>query len=368
MADEIYIVNPKTKEPCKVRPVAFSDIGIKERNDLQEWIIRHPAMLGEELLVITSEFDRFDKSKNRLDVLAFDQNGLLVVIELKLDANRTLADLQAIRYAAFCSTMTIDDIIELYMSFHDISLDDARTKICEFVKKEELPDLTNHPRIILAAGIIDDQELTSSVLWLRKVGVDISCVELTPYKLPNDSQIILVPKVIIPIPEAKEYVVAVERKEAKQAIQNRELTEIERVGQAIVDGFDKFETGFEVSSGRMRSGYMQVRLHHSWIHYEWLLQKRKSQLEVVLHFESSDIEENKRLVEKLLPHEKEIKKDIPWEFVAGTFGKKWARVGFCISLPESGFTIEIAPEAARVMKILIERTFHLVEPFVKGKQ
>jgi len=69
-------------------------------------------MLGEELLVITSEFSRFDKSNKRLDVLALDKFGTIVIIELKLTAEGSHADLQAIRYAAFCSTMTMANIID----------------------------------------------------------------------------------------------------------------------------------------------------------------------------------------------------------------------------------------------------------------
>jgi RecB family endonuclease NucS len=50
--------------------------------------------LGERLLVITNEFDEFDQSNNRLDILALDENKKLVVIELKRDASGSLADLE----------------------------------------------------------------------------------------------------------------------------------------------------------------------------------------------------------------------------------------------------------------------------------
>ena len=58
MSDSIYLVDPATKQPYAVTPVSFWQIGLKERSDLQEWILKHPRILGEELLVITSEFDR----------------------------------------------------------------------------------------------------------------------------------------------------------------------------------------------------------------------------------------------------------------------------------------------------------------------
>jgi hypothetical protein len=196
-----YIFRVNLGEPEKIQPVSFATIGINERNNLEAWVVGHPDLLEENLLIITTEFDRFESSNKRLDILALDSDGFLVIIELKLDISKTLADLQAIRYAAFCSTMTMTDVIGELAKFEEITGEDAETKIRDFLKVDELPELGNRPRIILAAGSIEDQELTASVLWLRNFGVDISCVELTPYKLKES--IGLVPRTIIPIPEGR---------------------------------------------------------------------------------------------------------------------------------------------------------------------
>ena len=77
MREPIYIIDPMTKQPKRVEPVSFQEIGIKERSDLEEWVINHPDILGEKLLVITSEFSGFDKSSKRLDILALDEDGVL---------------------------------------------------------------------------------------------------------------------------------------------------------------------------------------------------------------------------------------------------------------------------------------------------
>lgn len=39
---------------------------------------------GEELLIIQKEFDGFDDTRERLDLLALDKDGNLVIIENKL--------------------------------------------------------------------------------------------------------------------------------------------------------------------------------------------------------------------------------------------------------------------------------------------
>lgn len=344
--------------------MSFSDIGIKERKDLQEWIIAHPELLGEDLLVITSEFDRFDKSNRRLDILALDTDGVLVVIELKLDASRSLADQQAIRYAAFCSTMIMENLVVLFAGSKGFTEEEASTKICEFLDLDDLPELNNRPRIILAAGSFKDQELTSCVLWLRNFGIDISCVELTPYLLTAFNRVILVPRIIIPLPEAKDIQIRAERKEAHQVQQARQKIEFKKLWQAISSEFNKLGMQFQ-SSGESSGTYQQIRIENSQHHYEWYLNRRTRCLEVALHFESHDHPENSTLISLIRENETEIKKEMDLDFKA--LIKKWGQVAF--SLPYEGDfpTENIAPEAASIMKTLIDRTWPIIEPIVSGK-
>ena len=46
MADLIFVVDPESKEPIRVEPVSFSEIGVKERENLEQWVINHPELLG----------------------------------------------------------------------------------------------------------------------------------------------------------------------------------------------------------------------------------------------------------------------------------------------------------------------------------
>jgi hypothetical protein len=56
-----------------------------------------------------------------------------------------------------------------------------------------------------------NSEVISAVLWLRDFGVDIQCVKLSPY-IDSDKVLFVKPEVIIPLPEAKDYI---EKKEIK---------------------------------------------------------------------------------------------------------------------------------------------------------
>lgn len=56
---------------------------VMERRDMERWVMDHPELCGEDLLIITNEYDKFDKTRERLDLLALDRDGKIVVIELK---------------------------------------------------------------------------------------------------------------------------------------------------------------------------------------------------------------------------------------------------------------------------------------------
>lgn len=96
------------------KKTTFKESGILERQDLERWVENHPEILGEDLLALTPEYDRFDKTNERLSLLAIDKDGKLVVVELKKDDSGKSVEAQTIRYAACRSTRTLADIARLY--------------------------------------------------------------------------------------------------------------------------------------------------------------------------------------------------------------------------------------------------------------
>jgi hypothetical protein len=189
---------------------------IWERQHIEEWVRENPELLGEDLLIVSIEFDKFENSSDRLDVLALDRAGNLVVVELKRDAAAGYADLQAIRYAAMVSSMTIELLLPYYTAYrkryYDEALTDSEAKdqIIEFVESDSFAEFSNKPRIILCSEGFS-QEITATVLWLRYFDIDISCVKITPYRVGG--QVVIVPKVVIPLEEAKQYLIDIKRKE-----------------------------------------------------------------------------------------------------------------------------------------------------------
>lgn len=101
----MFLVNSTDKTTSEVKEISFREIGLRERNDLQEWIANNPIILGEELLIIQKEFDGFNDTNERLDLLALDKNGNLVVIENKLDDSGRNVVWQSLKYAGYCSSL-----------------------------------------------------------------------------------------------------------------------------------------------------------------------------------------------------------------------------------------------------------------------
>jgi alkylated DNA nucleotide flippase Atl1 len=208
-----------TGVPQPVEPARFSSLGAREVQHIEEWLKARPDLLGEELRIIASQLTGFDKTQDRPDVLALDREGKLVVIELKRDASGSGQDLQAIRYAAYASTFTADQIVALYRKYREVQHSEtlteaeARSQLEEFTGLDELDalDADPVPRIILVAQKFRPG-VTSTALWLSRnfEDFDVSCVRLTPYEV--DETLVLTSSVLIPLPEAADYEVRLQEK------------------------------------------------------------------------------------------------------------------------------------------------------------
>ena len=67
---KMFRINPEGRESEAITEVDFSRLGLQERRDIQEWIIANPSILGDDLLIVGKEFSDFDRTSERLDLLA----------------------------------------------------------------------------------------------------------------------------------------------------------------------------------------------------------------------------------------------------------------------------------------------------------
>ena len=204
----MFKVDIENKKLIKLMPTKFQTLNLKERYDIEEWIENSPDILGEELLIIAKELAL--PSGIRLDLLALDKEANLVIIELKRDDSGKNVEWQAIKYASYCSNFLKEDIFEYFAKYLQSSKEEAQSNIEEFID-EEIENLNEKQRIVLVSKEFHS-DVASAVLWLRDYEIDIECIRLTPY-LDGDGQLFITPDIIIPLPEAKDYIM---KKEAKQ--------------------------------------------------------------------------------------------------------------------------------------------------------
>jgi RecB family endonuclease NucS len=110
----MFLIDTQNKKAISLAKSTFSELKLSERYDLQEWIVGNPRILGENLLIIQKEFDGFSDTNERLDLLALDESGKLVIIENKLDDSGKDVVWQALKYVSYCATLTKSEICEIY--------------------------------------------------------------------------------------------------------------------------------------------------------------------------------------------------------------------------------------------------------------
>lgn len=210
----MYKVDILNKKLIELSTTSFSELGMKERFDIEEWIEKTPSILGENLLVIAKELTL--SSGRRLDLLCIDKEANLVIIELKRDDSGSEVEWQAIKYTSYCSSFTPDEIYQYYAAYLQISELDAQKKIEEFISAD-IENLNDKQRIILVSKEFNS-EVISAVLWLREYSIDIQCTRISPF-IDENKELFINAETIIPLPEAKDYIEKKEVKRIKSEIQ-----------------------------------------------------------------------------------------------------------------------------------------------------
>lgn len=182
-----HLVSVNGRHSELIAGTTMSALQLRESDHLEEWIISYPELVGEDLMILTSQFGRWESETNsareRPDILALDSAGQLVVIELKRSADRMI-HLQAITYAALASQFTLDMLAEVHADWlnarneEKVSTDSALRLMSEHVESDLDESLFQLPRLVLVAESFPDQVL-STVKWLDDVAspIDIECHE-----------------------------------------------------------------------------------------------------------------------------------------------------------------------------------------------
>lgn len=244
----MYLLNGK--QPVKIEDTTFTDIGWKE-SDIEEVLRKNADMIcsDEESLLIVGQQVR-DTKNGRSDLTAIDNEGNIVLIEIKRDkkdieARKEALEFQAIRYAASCATIKstdelIKNVFAPYVEKHKSEFNEhseltsteiAQRELSNFLDRNGVTSFNESQRIILVASDYDDQTL-SAVAWLNSNQVDIRCYRLWPTKIGD--QIFIHTDKILPVTEYDDFYVNVAdqpamTKGAKKDISRRSLPKIDKM-------------------------------------------------------------------------------------------------------------------------------------------
>lgn len=240
----VFSVDGSAATPAQ--PVSLAEAGLRERVDLQEWVIAHPQILGRAVLIVSVEFDQWrsaagDRERDRLDVLGLGDDGRLVVAELKRDRAPDTVQLQAVKYAALTSRFTEQTLVEHFQRFRalvgsPVDDDQAREILSAHVGGELDDQLLRKPRIVLVAGAFPPV-VTASVVWLTEMGLDITMQRVQAYRVHGDRLIVTVSQPF-PVPDIEDFTVSPQRAEARSHEESRrrvrEKSAVVRLTQARV--------------------------------------------------------------------------------------------------------------------------------------
>jgi hypothetical protein len=220
----MYLIDKNNNQIMPIDRKSFSELGFKERQNLQEWLAKYPSALGEELLIIQKEFSGFTETSERLDLLALDKQGNLVLIENKLDDTGKDVVWQALKYASYCSSLKKEQIKDVYQTYLNKNNKDetAEENLSEFFENIEYEEIQLNQgqaqRIILVAANFR-KEVTSTVLWLLNYKLRIQCFQVQPFQ--HNEQLFLDIEQIIPMKNAEDYIISVADK-TQEDINTRE--------------------------------------------------------------------------------------------------------------------------------------------------
>lgn len=296
----MFKINLDANRITRLEEKRFGDLNLRERNHLQEWIAHTPDALGEELLIIQKEFDGFEDTRERLDLLALDKEGRLVLIENKLDDTGRDVVWQAIKYAAYVSSLSKVQIADIFQQFLDRHQGggNAVERICEFVGEDEFEDVVlnsgNTQRIILIAANFR-REVTAAALWLMGHGIRTQCFTVKPFL--NGSDLFLDIRQIIPVPEATEFMIGIARKDSEERVTQENAKDRHKRRLAfwakLLEQIRNSDVKLYNNISPSRDHWLSAGCGVSGCHYSLIFGRDEARVE--LNFTRSSTEENKWL-------------------------------------------------------------------------
>ena len=213
-------------------------------NRLEKWLIEDISILSTDLAVLGSQvLTSFGK---KIDILAINSIGELIIIELKRDMTYREVISQTLDYATWVKDLDYDDLNNILNKFRTTGYTDIGEYFTSVFDKdsEEIDFNTDHKMLIVGSKIDDSTIRIIDYLSSEPYSVNINAVNFNYFK-DNDGKEFLAQSFIKPEGKITEESKSKKRKRAKSIITVLFENEKLQVGQkvylkpAIEQGIDK---------------------------------------------------------------------------------------------------------------------------------
>jgi hypothetical protein len=184
MSTEIKVWQISNKQ---IKPVEENSLAAEHlENELENWIVQSPDILGDDLLIIGRQ--RNIENVGQLDLLAVNSLGELSVVELKRDMAPREAVAQALDYASWLDSTSEAEILEIAEDYLQRALDEA---FAEHFKGSEMPVITpqNH-KILLVCSRLDASAERIINYLAQRYAVNMNAIFFRYAKLANGAEIL----------------------------------------------------------------------------------------------------------------------------------------------------------------------------------
>ncbi len=316
-----------------VQPTTFTQEGIHERRDLQRLLRESVDVIAPNTLVVAEEFSRWEGSSRRIDLLGIDGAANLVVIELKRTEEGDHMELQALRYAAMVSTMTFEDAVDTFGEYlrrrgRD---DDARLTLLDHLGWDDEGENAFNPQVRIVLASMDfDKEITSTVLWLNDTySLDIRCVRIRPYRFAD--RLLVDVQQIIPLPEAAEYRVQLQKKAQQERVAQADRGERHALRRAFwteLLAAARERTPLHANISPSQDSWVAAGSGRAGLSYQYVIRRHEGEVYLYIDRGKRAEAENQALFEALLTKKDTIEHAFggPLDWVA-TEGVRVRKVG-----------------------------------------
>ncbi len=361
----MYLIDKDNNRIKELSKKTFTELGFKERDHLQEWIANYPTAFGEELLIIQKEFAGFSDTHERLDLLALDKEGNLVIIENKLDDSGKDVVWQALKYSSYCSGLTKENICKIYQEYLDKNRIDANAsdKLVEFFEPLEFEEIilnTGFTQRIIFVAAKFRKEVTSTALWLMNYNLQIQCFKVTPYSLVE--QLFLTFEQIIPTPDAEEFMISMAEKaqidrSTKSELKTRHVYRKE-FWDCLLEEMNKKSNLFQ-NINSSKSNWISTRVGIAGVSLNFVVTRACGRVEI--YIDKGNLELNKYIFDYIENNKAELEKNFTGEIIWERLDNKRA----CRIKAETNGNIYDKESWDDMIQFMIEKMISLESSFKK---